>query len=93
MKVTAVEPIVLEAPIKEPWRIGTAVYTSMHAMLVRLDTDEGITGYGEGLVRFSPRAGAAVVRDILAPVVMGQDPFHIELIWDRMYAMMSGRGH
>ena len=93
MKVTAVEPMVLEAPVKEPWRIGTATYTSMHAMLVRVDTDDGITGYGEGLVRFSPRAGAAAVRDILAPVVLGQDPFNVELIWDRMYGMMRGRGH
>jgi L-alanine-DL-glutamate epimerase-like enolase superfamily enzyme len=93
MKITAVEPIVLEAPVKEPWRIGTAVYTSMHAMLVRVDTDDGISGYGEGLVRFSPRAGAAAVRDILAPVVVGQDPFAVELLWDKMYAMMRGRGH
>jgi len=93
MKVTTVEPMVLEAPVKEPWRIGTAVYTSMHAMLVRVETDEGITGYGEGLVRFSPRAGAAVVRDILAPVVIGQDPFEVELVWDKMYGMMRGRGH
>lgn len=93
MKVTKVEPIVLEAPVKEPWRIGTAVYTSMHAALVRLETDEGITGFGEGLARFSPRAAASVIQDILSPVVLGQDPFNVELLWDRMYAMMRGRGH
>ena len=52
MKVTKIEPIVLEAPVQEPWRIGTAVYTSMHAALVRIDTDEGITGFGEALARF-----------------------------------------
>lgn len=93
MRITAVEPMVLEAPVKEPWRIGTAVYHSMHAMIVRVETDEGITGWGEGLVRFSPKAGAAVVRDILSPVVVGQDPGNIELLWDRMYAVMRGRGH
>jgi D-galactarolactone cycloisomerase len=93
MKVTKVEPMVLEAPVKEPWRIGTAVYHTMHAMLVRLETDAGITGVGEGLVRFSPRAGAVVVQDILASVVLGQDPFAVERIWDRMYTVMRGRGH
>ncbi|MFI5339943.1 MAG: hypothetical protein ACHQ7N_08910 [Candidatus Methylomirabilales bacterium] len=62
MKVTQVEPIVLEAPVKEPWRIGTAVYTSMHAALVRIETDEGVTGFGEGLARYSPRAAASVSR-------------------------------
>jgi L-alanine-DL-glutamate epimerase-like enolase superfamily enzyme len=93
VKVTKVEPIVLESPVKEPWRIGTAVYTSMHAALVRIDTDEGITGFGEALARFSPRAAANVVQDILSPVVLGQDPFNVELLWDRMYAVMRGRGH
>ena len=93
MKVTHVEPIILEAPVKEPWRIGTAVYTSMHATLVRIETDEGITGFGEGLARFSPRAAACVVQDILSPVVVDQDPFHVELLWDRMYGVMRGRGH
>jgi L-alanine-DL-glutamate epimerase-like enolase superfamily enzyme len=93
MKITKVEPMVLEAPVKEPWRIGTAVYHSMHAMLVRIDTDAGITGFGEGLVRYSPRAGTVVVQEILTPVLLGQDPFNVELTWDRMYAVMRGRGH
>jgi len=93
VKVTKVEPIILEAPVREPWRIGTAVYTSMHAALVRIETDEGVTGFGEGLARFSPRAAASVIQDILSPVVLGQDPFNVELLWDRMYGMMRGRGH
>jgi L-alanine-DL-glutamate epimerase-like enolase superfamily enzyme len=93
MQITKVEPMVLEAPVKEPWRIGTAVYHSMHAMLVRLETDAGIVGLGEGLARYSPRAGAVVAQEILAPVLLGQDPFNVEYLWDRMYAVMRGRGH
>jgi L-alanine-DL-glutamate epimerase-like enolase superfamily enzyme len=34
-----------------------------------------------------------VVRDILTPVLIGQDPFEVEQIWDQMYARMRGRGH
>jgi L-alanine-DL-glutamate epimerase-like enolase superfamily enzyme len=60
---------------------------------VRIETDEGITGFGEGLARFSPKAAASVLKDILIPVVLGQDPFNVELLWDRMYAVMRGRGH
>ncbi|RPJ22386.1 MAG: mandelate racemase/muconate lactonizing enzyme family protein, partial [Planctomycetaceae bacterium] len=93
MKITNVEPIVLKAPLGEPWRIGTAVFTSMSSVLVRVDTDEGITGYGECMVRFAPAAAAAVVEEILKPVAVGQDPFEVELIWDRMYQVMRGRGH
>lgn len=61
MKVTNLEPIILVAPVAEPWRIGIAVYTTMHSVLVRVDTDEGINGYRECLVRFSLEAGAAVI--------------------------------
>ncbi len=93
MRVTNIEPIILAAPLAEPWRIGTAVFSKMNATLVRVDTDEGITGYGECLVRFSPEAGAAIIDKILKPVVVGQDPFNVELIWDKMYAVMRGRGH
>ncbi len=93
MRVTAVEPIILCAPVKEPWHIGTAVYDKMHSLLVKVETDEGVTGYGEGLVRFSPEVSATIVDKLLAPVVVGQDPFNVELIWDRMYSLMRGRGH
>ena len=37
MQITKVEPMVLEAPVKEPWRIGTALYHAMHAMLEAMD--------------------------------------------------------
>src|SRR5512133_3443961 len=93
VKITNVEPIVLNAPLKEPWRIGTAVYASMNSVLVRVETDEGITGYGECMVRFAPTAAAAIVEEILKPVAVGQNPFDVELIWDRMYQVMRGRGH
>jgi L-alanine-DL-glutamate epimerase-like enolase superfamily enzyme len=93
VKITNLEAIVLTAPVKEPWRIGTAVLTSMNSVLVRVDTDEGVSGYGECLVRLAPMAAASIVEGILKPVVVGQDPFHVELIWDRMYRTMRGRGH
>jgi L-alanine-DL-glutamate epimerase-like enolase superfamily enzyme len=93
MKVTNVEPIIISAPLDEPWKIGTAVFRAMSAVLVRIETDEGISGIGECLTRFAPEAAAAVVEKILKPVVVGQDPFEVELIWDKMYGVMRGRGH
>lgn len=93
MKIINVAPIVLSAPLSEPSRIGTAVFATMTATLVKMDTDEGITGIGECLVGFAPEAAAAVGDKILQPVVMGLDPFEAELLWDRMYGVMRGRGH
>jgi L-rhamnonate dehydratase len=44
---------------------------------VEITTDKGITGYGHG----GP-GGGPVVTDHLAKLIMGQDPFNIERIWD-----------
>lgn len=93
MKITNVEPIIVAAPLDEPWKIGTAIFRTMTATLVRVETDEGISGIGECLTRFAPEAAAAIVEKILKPVVVGQDPFEIELIWEKMYGVMRGRGH
>ena len=93
MKVTNIQPILLAAKLDEPWKIGTAIFSTMTAALVRVETDEGITGTGECMSRFAPEAAAAVIEKILKPLVVGQDPFNVELIWQRMYDAMRGRGH
>lgn len=51
----------------------------------RINTDEGIYGYGEAAVAYGTAAPAAVgmIRD-LAPLVIGQDPLNIEAMWDAM---------
>lgn len=68
MKVTAVESLVL-----------------LHKYhLVRVHTDEGITGLGE-VSPMAPTVTDALVRDTLAPIVVGQDPLDTERLWHDMY--------
>lgn len=93
LKVINVEPIVLVAPLKVTRLVSTGLMTHTYATLVRVHTDEGITGIGECLARNSPEAAAAIVEKILKPLVVGQDPFNVELIWDKMYSSMRVRGH
>jgi len=53
-------------------------------LLVRIDTDAGIAGWGE----CSPMNGrviAAHVRHSLAPIVVGRDPFDVEAIVEDMF--------
>ena len=48
-------------------------------MLVRLETDEGVTGWGELLVTLkSVEATAAIIRDVVAPDLVGRDVWEIE---------------
>jgi galactonate dehydratase len=59
-------------------------------LFVKVDTDAaGITGVGEG--SGWPRVVEAAVRD-LAPVVVGEDAFDTERLWQRMHVAVMGHG-
>src|SRR5918998_3453025 len=61
--------------------------------LVKVTADDGTVGWGEGHAPLGPRATAAVVEDVLAPLLVGEDPLAVELLWERMYCSMRLRGH
>src|SRR5581483_3671399 len=77
MKITNVRAMQPVAPAAPPdWR------TSLGQILVALDTDAGLTGYGVG---GGGLAGVLVVRSVLREVLLGQDPERIEELWTAMY--------
>ncbi|MCC6175874.1 MAG: mandelate racemase/muconate lactonizing enzyme family protein [Chloroflexi bacterium] len=61
--------------------------------LVKITADDGTVGWGEGHAPLGPRATVAVVEDVLAPLLVGEDPLAIEAQWERMYGSMRLRGH
>lgn len=83
-----------EAPVSVPRANLTAglIFAGYRSLLVRIDTDEGLTGAGEGLVRLAPLATAAIV-DELATLLIGRDPLDVDVIWEDLYATMVNRGH
>ena len=62
---------------------------SFDSVIVRIETDGGLVGWGEakaGVGSAASCAGlAAIVRDDLAPLLLGQDPRDISRLWDVMY--------
>jgi len=71
-----------------------AVYSpNAEGMLVRIATDGGIEGFGEAQAPIVPDAVAAVVRELLAPVLIGADPQNPAVLRDRLYDLMRERGH
>lgn len=54
--------------------------------LVRLETQDGVVGWGEALTRCrgSALATRIVVQETFAPIVLGQDPIEVEGLWARM---------
>lgn len=63
--------------------------TSFDSVIVRIETDQGITGWGEakaGVGSAAACAGlAAIVNLDYAPLLVGQDPRDISRLWDVMY--------
>ncbi|HEX7339817.1 MAG TPA: galactonate dehydratase [Rhodanobacteraceae bacterium] len=53
-------------------------------LFVRVDTDEGISGWGEPVVEGRARTVAGAV-DELSDYLIGADPSHIEDLWSVMY--------
>ncbi|WP_341315447.1 L-rhamnonate dehydratase [Paraburkholderia sp. IMGN_8] len=51
--------------------------------VVEIETDTGLVGFGN--VALAPRIAKAIIDQYLAPLVIGQDPFDNEYLWQRMY--------
>ncbi|MDX1434046.1 MAG: mandelate racemase/muconate lactonizing enzyme family protein, partial [Gammaproteobacteria bacterium] len=76
MKIASVEPIAIEIPFDHggtPFGWGGQAWTRLSIVLVRVETDEGIVGWGEAFSYACRSAVHAAVRDMIAPVVVGSD--------------------
>jgi L-alanine-DL-glutamate epimerase-like enolase superfamily enzyme len=86
MKITQVEAFPLEYTLDVPR--GDARGTSAHRQttLVKITTDEGVYGWGQG-------GSAELVRDVFAPLLVGQDPRNTLPLWQRLFRRSrTGRG-
>lgn len=87
MKILDLKTHVLTTPLDEEFAFSMGWVGCRSAMLVELLTDEGVTGWGEALCHGlqPPEIAAAIVQAALKPVVVGQDPFDVDVLWERMY--------
>jgi L-rhamnonate dehydratase len=87
MKITNVSAIVLKLA-----EISSAADGTQDDLIIKVETDEGITGWGE--VDTAPYVGRAIVDAYMShgtcyglrEVVLGSDPFDYEQIWNDMWA-------
>jgi galactonate dehydratase len=71
MKITAVKTLVVNARMRN-W------------VLVKVETDEGLYGWGEASLEWKTRGVVGCVEDF-APLIIGQDPRRIEHLYQTMY--------
>ncbi len=95
MKISRIETFVLEVPLKEQtfWS-SQCSFGKRKSLLVRVTTDEGLTGWGEGGQYGPAEPVASAVHVVFAPMLLGQSISDIEVHWERMYCATRdfGRG-
>jgi galactonate dehydratase len=76
MKIKSVDVMELKPRNDKNWR----------PIVCRVDTDEGLYGYGEAAMAYGVGASAAfgMIRDLSGSII-GMDPLENEVIWDRLY--------
>ena len=93
MKITRLDTYFLAIPLPQPVRTSTSTISQVSEVIVKLTTDAGLVGIGEGhgpfLFRQGPE-GMRVVNEIvqqITPLVVGEDPFNVERIWQDLFAL------
>ncbi len=67
----------------------TGGWSARNWLFVKVETDAGIYGIGEA--SGWPRVVETAIHD-LTPLMIGEDPFHIEKLWSKMQVAMMGHG-
>lgn len=77
--------------VRAPWR---SLYSARYeTVLVRLTTDDGLTGWGEALAPVGPEVVATAIDRLLAPQLLGRDPRRVRPAWSALRDLMRERGH
>jgi muconate cycloisomerase len=102
MKITSVEALTISLPARRPHPMAFGGDNLGRYVIVRVHTDEGITGLGEATVLLqwggdygryfgeSPQTTIHMVEDVLGQVLAGADPFAIEVAHTKMDRAVKG---
>src|SRR5713226_1550360 len=90
IRITGVEVLLLQKALKDRfWMANSPIggyQPKASRLILKMHTSTGITGYGEG-----SGGGADLFRKGFADLVIGEDPFMVGKIWEKMFAATHGR--
>jgi D-galactarolactone cycloisomerase len=89
MKIKSVRTHVLEARLSEPFAYSRAWYDTRMAMIVEIETDDGLVGWGEC---YGPAWITATVVKSMTPLLIGMDPLRTDALWQELYARFRDHG-
>lgn len=98
MKITKIQVDRLAVPLVHPYHLSKeyGVFSTATPVLVRMHTDEGIVGFGECdpwplFTGDSAEVSSLILRQHLAPMLLGADPTNINELHRRMDAIIRSQ--
>jgi L-alanine-DL-glutamate epimerase-like enolase superfamily enzyme len=86
LKISDMRTTVVSVPITKTYPTSVGAFTGyVNAVIVQVMTDDGLVGVGETPVLSSGEIAKLIV-DSSKPVILGQDPFDVEVIRRKLYA-------
>ena len=89
MIIKAIRTHILEAALSQPFAYSRAWYDTRTAMIVEIETDDGLIGWGEC---YGPARITAAVVNSVAPWLIGEDPLRSDHLWQMIYARLRDHG-
>ena len=81
MLITNIEGFNLSSPLERPFGWSNGWISARVVGLLKIETDEGITGWGEGYVG----ARGDFVRQLFGDLLIGADPLNRNALWQGMF--------
>jgi L-alanine-DL-glutamate epimerase-like enolase superfamily enzyme len=97
MKITHIEPIHVAIPYEhgapKPIMGNGTPWSTMQAVYVRVDTDAGVTGWGEAFGFAACPVTRAAVELAIAPLAIGRDPSDVPALMSDLYRRTQNMSH
>ncbi len=81
----------LRATLPKVQRTSQGDYPAIEIVVVEVETEDGVVGFGEGLCRRGAAGYARFIEEALVPRLIGRDAADRRALWKAMRAALSGR--
>lgn len=87
MKIREITSFIARVPLgKQRFYSSQCAFPERNSLLVRVQTEAGLTGWGEGGQYGPAEPVASCIEHVFAPQLKGRDPLDREVIWHDLYS-------
>ena len=98
LKIDSGTPYLGETPHEQEGYFRRPPYRALYSrrfetLLVQVEADNGLCGWGEALAPVGPEVPATIVQRLIGPMLIGRELSHVRALRDEIYDAMRERGH